>query len=242
MARHPLASVAFALLVGGALPALAGEATGTSSGACDPASPEPQVEAIGDAVARASAHPDPAAALAALQDQQTLAMNNAQAKRDVPPCVPPADARREVNEQAELAKIEKNVKAAAEQQCKDTVCLSNLAHFATGYNVNPWTFGGCENWARLAADTIGNTNYFDMRREQRCHLVVRCHWVVVLTNLRTNDVHVVDLWAYKGGWAPGSTKSWYVSSDYDAFKKKFGEVADTDTFQKSRCNKPEAPR
>lgn len=64
-----------------------------------------------------------------------------------------------------------------------------------------------------------------------------CHYVVVLENPRTGEIHVVDAWSKAGGWLPGmKSPAHSIWGDYDEFKKWFGNVEDRQKFADTRCN------
>lgn len=171
--------------------------------------------------------PSPQEALAGLAEHVAAIRERAGIPR---PCVPPDDPRRAAEERRELEQIEDDVKQAIDKRCETRVCTGNALAFAMLFD--EWmppgkeVFAGCEAWSELAADAIGSTSYFRMRREQRCTAKFYCHYVVVLENARTGETHVVDAWSYAGGWdrshlneSRRSGKS--VFGSWDEFRKRY---------------------
>lgn len=215
-------------------------ATGTFDGTCPPEA-ERGLTDLSDAVAGAlaAANPDPQAAVAALTRE--LEAKKTEAALKLPPkCVAEDDAYREARERQEIERIEAAVKAAAKDQCAKTTCVGNATYLVTGYSHNFFNFfGGCENWSRLATDTLGgNLQYHTIEREQRCNFPGHCHYVVVLRNARTKDVRTVDAWSYAGGWVLGGVrkKDASVFGSYDEFKSNYGLRVDHETgFGRALC-------
>lgn len=219
----------------------AAQGTGATDGSCTTET-EPALSELGDSIGEAWAlgsRSDPRLALAALgADLERDKMN---AIGTLPKCVGRESELREARERKELERIEEAVRTAAREQCMKTTCVGNATYLVTGYSHNFFNFfGGCENWSRLATDTIGGSlQYHTIEREQRCNAPGHCHYVVVLRNPRTGDVRTVDAWAYAGGWVFGGVrkKDASVFGNYEDFKMKYGLRTDHETgFGNPSCD------
>jgi hypothetical protein len=224
----------------------AAQVTGAVDGSCETDS-EPALSELGDSVGQAWAfgsRPDPRRALEELDADREIGKMNAVGV--LPKCVGRESELREAREHQELDRIEKAVRTAAREQCMKTTCVGNATYLVTGYSHNFFNFfGGCENWSRLATDTIGGSlQYHTIEREQRCNAPGHCHYVVVLRNPRTSDVRTVDAWAYAGGWVFGGVKNKNASvfGSYDDFKLKYGLRTDHETgFGDPSCDNGATP-
>jgi hypothetical protein len=187
---------------------------------------------------------DPRTALAQLDRDVALARDKADAPHA---CVPLDDPRRAAEERRELDHIEDAVKSAVHQKCLEASCVSNLVYSLTWFN--PWhpTFGGCENWSEVAADAIGDTSYFAMRREQRCTVrpptswtPVPCHYVIVLQNLRDGSRQVVDAWSFAGGWSGAASRDpdRSVFGSWDDYRREYPVHVFADYESRGRCREP----
>lgn len=159
------------------------------------------------------------------------------------PCVGTDHSHRSFAEDRELAKIEEEVKKKVEEVCAENVCASNLGYGLLAWN--PWVpvFGGCSNWALAASDAVGQPSYFDKHREQRCTVAPHCHYVVVLTNPRTGEEHVVDAWSYAGGWSGKGARKGSPITTRSRFNGAFPNEWFRDGNARGRCTRAErSPR
>lgn len=212
---------------------LATPVTAAQDGSC---SPDPAVGAIaglGDIIGSAKDLADTEHAKALARTERFLA------DPTTAPCVGRDHSHRSYAEKKELDQLEQQVKKEVADICRDNVCASNVGYGLLAWN--PWipVFGGCSNWALAATDAIGQPSYFDKRREQRCVAVPVCHFVVVLTNTRTGEEHIVDAWGYAGGWSRKGRQKGSVFSSRAALNAKFPNEWWTDNVARGRCTRTE---
>lgn len=207
--------------------------TAANAGNCEPPGPEAGLSALGEVVDDAAASLDGEAARIAARTERFIKDPTTAA------CVGQEHSHRTYAEDKELQKIEQQVKKEVDEICKKNVCTSNL-----GYGLlvwNPWipVFGGCSNWALAATDAVGQPSYFDKRREQRCVVAPVCHFVVVLTNPRTGEEHIIDAWGYAGGWSGKNRRKGSVFSSRSALNGKFPNEWWIDNQARGRCTRNE---
>lgn len=213
---------------------LGSSVTAAKDGSCTPDASVGPISQLGQAIGDAALH------LSAEDEGAKIAARNARFLEDPTTiCVGTEHSHRTYAEDKELQQIEAQVKREIEDICAKNICASNLGYGLLAWN--PWlpVFGGCSNWALAATDAVGQPSYFDKRREQRCVAVPVCHFVVVLTNPRTGEEHIIDAWSYAGGWSGRGGRKGSVFTSRAMLDEKFPNEWWIDNVARGLCTRNE---